>query len=307
MAGSRAVVLVSGGDAVSPFTTPTLACSTGLAAGNTDTALREALLAAGHEVYTAPAMNARGPVVEPDPDSFGAFRGSPVVLPAHMTIVSTGDIDNAGEHLARFLEHLGAEYGVAELDLVGHSNGGLFARAAIRILRETGSALRVRTLTTLGTPWSGANPLRILAGEVPLAECREQASCLAIVEGMRASMSGQLGLAPQNTVGYLMGDTGWNAAQAGVLDDIPVLLIAGTALDAPGGDPEFWPNDGLVSRWSALAEAIGPEVLPHRTEVAFPLLHSIFIAEQLGEAWATGMTWNAEVLARVDAFLREHD
>ena len=32
-----AVVIVSGGDAVSPFTTPDQACATGLAAGNTDT------------------------------------------------------------------------------------------------------------------------------------------------------------------------------------------------------------------------------------------------------------------------------
>ena len=36
-----AVVIVSGGDAVSPFTTPDQACATGLAAGNTDTAIRE--------------------------------------------------------------------------------------------------------------------------------------------------------------------------------------------------------------------------------------------------------------------------
>ena len=56
---SRAVVIMSGGGAVSPFTTPTQACSSDdgfLEAGNTDTALRESLLAAGKQVYTAPAM-----------------------------------------------------------------------------------------------------------------------------------------------------------------------------------------------------------------------------------------------------------
>ena len=43
----RAAVIVSGGGSISPFTTPEAACAVGLAAGNTDTALRAALLDAG--------------------------------------------------------------------------------------------------------------------------------------------------------------------------------------------------------------------------------------------------------------------
>jgi triacylglycerol lipase len=58
----HAVVVVSGGDATSPFTTPEQACATGLAAGNTDTAIREFLLKQGYTVYTSPAMAGRGPV-----------------------------------------------------------------------------------------------------------------------------------------------------------------------------------------------------------------------------------------------------
>ena len=54
MGSDCAVVIMSGGDAVSPFTTPDLACAVGLAAGNTATALRDRLLAEGHQVYTAP-------------------------------------------------------------------------------------------------------------------------------------------------------------------------------------------------------------------------------------------------------------
>ncbi len=299
----RAVVIVSGGDAVSPFTTPGEACASGLAAGNTDTALREALLAAGHEVYTAPAMNARGPVQEPDPTSFGAFGDCPPQLPAHMTIVSTGDIDNAGEHLARFIQHLHDAYGITEVDFVGHSNGGLFARAAIRVLTEIGAPVKATSLVTLGTPWMGGNPLRIIAGEVPESECQGQESCLAFVEAMRQTKS--LGLVEQDTYGYLLGDDGWNAAQAGVLDDVPTLLIGGTFLDADGGDPEFWPNDGLVSEYSALAKGVGDEVLPQRSCASFPLLHSIYIAEMLDEEWQVGMTWNTEVLETVAGFLAD--
>lgn len=303
MSGERVVVLVSGGDAVTPFTTPASACTSGLAAGNTNTALRQALIAAGNTVYTAPAMNGRGAVQEPDPAEFGSFAGCPPQLPAYMTIISTGDIDNAGEHLAHFVQFLHDTFDVTQIDWVTHSNGGLFARAATRILQATGSPVTVTSLTTLGTPWMGGNPLRIIYGEVPESECRGQESCLLILEGMRGTVDTQLGLAPQDTYHYLVGDHGWNQAQAGVLDDIPVFLVAGTRLDADGGDPEFWPNDGLVSEYSALATGVGEDVLPHRKTASYPLLHSIFVADKLGEAWEYGMTWNEEVLRAVAEFI----
>lgn len=212
----RAVVIVSGGDAVSPFTTPSEACTTGLAAGNTDTALRTALLADGQEVYTAPAMNARSAVVEPDPAAFGAFGGCPAPLPAHMTILSNGDIDNGGEHLAHFVAYLHERYGVTEIDWVGHSNGGLWARAATRILQETRSPVSVRSLTTVGTPWEGAVPFRIVYGELPESACRDNQVCLNLVAAMRQEVAyNDLGLGRQQLASYLLGDQGWNAAQLG--------------------------------------------------------------------------------------------
>ncbi|MEI7716485.1 MAG: hypothetical protein WCI78_10405, partial [Mycobacterium sp.] len=55
-AAQHTVVIVSGGDATSPFTTSDQACATGLAAGNTDTAIREYLLKQGYKVFTSPAM-----------------------------------------------------------------------------------------------------------------------------------------------------------------------------------------------------------------------------------------------------------
>ncbi len=75
-AESHAVVIVSGGDATSPFTTPDQACATGLAAGNTDTAIREYLLKQGYNVYTSPAMAGRGQVV--DQTGFGPFGVCPI-------------------------------------------------------------------------------------------------------------------------------------------------------------------------------------------------------------------------------------
>ena len=300
----RSVVVVSGGDAVSPFTTPTLACGRGLAAGNTDTALREALLAAGRPVYTAPAMNARTVVQEPDPDSFGAFGDQPVVLPAHLTMISNGDIDNAGEHLARFAHYLYDEHDVTAIDWVTHSNGGLFARAATRILGEIGHPLRVTSLTTLGAPWMGGVPNRIVYGELPESVCLGDPAALRMVEMLRIEAETELGLGPQDTYRYLMGEHGWNQAQAGVLDGIPVFLVGGTGLSVDGGDPELWPNDGLVSEYSALATGIGADVLPMRRTASYPLVHSIFVADMLGLDWQQGMTWNTQVLFDVEDFLQ---
>jgi len=130
----RALVIVSGGDAESPFTTPQQACASGLAAGNSDTALREHLLAAGHMVFTSPAKSGPGTIAASL--GFGGFADGPDPLPAVLTVNSVGDIDQAGHNLAAFWMYLQQTYGVTELDVVGHSMGGLFARAAIRVLKE---------------------------------------------------------------------------------------------------------------------------------------------------------------------------
>mgnify|MGYP000706350845 CR=1 FL=1 len=94
----RGVVIVSGGGAISPFTTPTAGCAVGLSAGSTDTGLREALLGAGLAVWTSPANVGRGPVTN-DPEANG-FDEAPEQLPASLTVNAAGTIDTAGEHLA---------------------------------------------------------------------------------------------------------------------------------------------------------------------------------------------------------------
>ena len=303
---SHAVIIVSGGDAVSPFTTPTLACASGLAAGNTDTYIRERLLTAGYQVFTAPAMNARSAVLDPDPTSFGAFGGQPLVLPAHMTMLSNGDIDNAGEHLARFACYLRDNEEVTDISWVGHSNGGLFATAASRILGETDSGIRIRSMATLGTPWMGTLPLRVAFGEVPESDLKgnEQALTITRFMGERVDEGGDLGLAHQDTYKYLLGDGGWLHAQAGVLDDVPVLLIGGTWLRQDGGDPQVWPFDGLVSEYSALAKGVPSEVIRHRQECSFELMHSIFVADGFQLPWENALTWNPDVLRAVEEHMR---
>ena len=301
---SRAVVIMSGGDAVSPFTTPDAACGSGLAAGNTDTALREYLLAAGHRVFTAPAQNGRGVVTDPDPSSFGAFGEQPEVLGEQYTVNSDGDIDLAGEHLARFIQLLHLRYGIDEVDFVGHSNGGLYCRSAIRTLGLLEVPVTARSLTTLGTPWMGTFPLRWAYGEIPDSALMGQQFATQFAAEFKARVGeGDLGLAPENTYHYLVGAGRWNDFQVGVLDDIPVYTVGGTYFEAEEGDPELWPNDGLVARFSAVAEGLPPQVAPRHTSAAFAVTHSIFVSDLIGQAWDTGMTWNPDVLASVGEFL----
>jgi len=303
---SPAVVVVSGGDSVTPFTTPDLACRSGLAAGMTCTALREHLLDAGQAVFTAPVMNARGPVVEPPGESFAAFGDSPKTLDEELTINSVADIDLGGEHLARFLSWLSLEHGVNDLTLVGHSNGGLFARSAIRVLRDTHSAVTVSRLVTLGTPWLGAIPTRVALGELDASVCGDDAFFASFLPEAAARIkAADQGLAHTNTVGYLQGPTGWNSSQGGVLDEVRALLIGGSYLQSsqPSADPTIWPNDGIVPEYSALATDIEPLIVPHVTRASYPVTHSIFISNLMQLDWKTAMTWNSQVLARVIDFV----
>lgn len=295
----RALVIVSGGDAESPFTTPTEACKEGLAAGNTDTALRAYLLAAGYNVYTSPAKEGPGEI-ESSP-GFGGFSDGPPALPESMTVNAVGDIDTAGEHLASFLGYLEISVGVEVIDLVGHSMGGLFSRAAIRVLQESGSNLVIRSLTTLGTPWQGAFAADYAAGALDRSASGDDQTIATIMDKfseLAAQHPG--GAGEQVTRGYL-DVQGWNDRQAGVLDGTPVTLIGGDHFTLAGGVPEVWPNDGLVALGSALAQGVSTAVLPAATRLTFPAVHSIFFADALGLPWEKGLTWNPEALAAVSS------
>ena len=295
---------MSGGDAASPFTTPEAACRTGLSAGNTDTGLREYLLDRGYHVFTAPAQNGRGVVVDPDPKSFGAFGGQPEVLGEQFTVNSDGDIDLAGEHLTRFIRLLNERYGIQVIDFIGHSNGGLFARSATRLMRTLQVPVRVASLTTLGTPWMGSFPLRWVYGEIPDAALMGQEFAIKVAHGSKERISlGDMGLAQENTYHYLVGAGRWNDAQQGVLDDIPVYSVGGSYFNVDGANRELWPNDGLVSCFSAHASGLPESLIPLHEQATFPVTHSIFISNLIGQPWETGMTWNPDVLDSVDAFL----
>ncbi|MET4926845.1 alpha/beta fold hydrolase [Streptomyces sp. PSRA5] len=71
----------------------------------------------------------------------------------------TSDIRLAAEVLGRHIEEVCARTGHREVDIVGHSLGGLIARYYVQRLDGD---VRVRTLVTMGTPHAGT-------GAIPLA------------------------------------------------------------------------------------------------------------------------------------------
>lgn len=299
---SHAVLLVSGGAAVTPFTTPDHAAGSGLAAGNTMTALRSHLLGQGRTVFTAPARLGVGEVHEDT--GWQGFADVPLVLPAEMTVNSAGDIDAAGAALARFVAYLVQEHGVDDLDVVVHSMGGLFSRAALRHGLDEGAALPVRRLVTLGTPWTGSLLGDFHAGDLTLADAQDDPATLALFHATDAyAEENSQGAAEEVTARYLAGIDGWNSRQAGVLADIPVTLVAGTYFHAAEQAPTLWPHDGLVQRASALAVDVPADVLASHHDVELADVHSIFIADQFDLPWEKGLTWDPAVFEVVDAAL----
>ncbi|KQO97457.1 PGAP1-like alpha/beta domain-containing protein [Leifsonia sp. Leaf264] len=303
---SRAVVLVSGGAAVTPFTTPDAAAGAGLPAGNTMTALRSHLLQRNFAAYTAPARIGRGTVTEDL--GWQGFSSVPEVLPADMTINAVGHIEDAGAALNGFLDHLADTYGVDEVDLVGHSMGGLFSRAAIPHTLDAASAVTVRSLVTLGTPWTGAILGDYWSGDITVTDAHGDAVAVRILEDSEEfARENNQGAADDAGRRFLASAGGWNDRQAGALTGTPVTVIAGDYFDAYSSPDILWPHDGLVTATSALAQRVPGTVLPHRTEHRFRDVHSIFVADSVQLPWERAITWDPEVLAIVGDALEDAD
>ena len=221
-----------------------------------------------------------------------------------MTVNADGHVDDAGVSLAAFLEYLHETEGVTAINLVGHSMGGLFSRAAIRVLQQSASKISIRSLTTIGTPHWGSFAAEFAYGYVPLSSCGSgpySAFCELVMTAFNSTAhTHSTGAAADITYANLAGPAGWNAAQAGVLDGIPVTLLAGDIAVSEGGDPRVWPMDGLVTAFSAQAAGMPLAVMPIvRGNRTFNDTHSIFLSDTLALPWSTALTWDPEVLALV--------
>ncbi|MER5553141.1 alpha/beta fold hydrolase [Streptomyces sp. NPDC002793] len=96
----------------------------------------------------------------------------------------TCDIRTAAELLDRHVEEICARTGHREIDIVGHSLGGLIARYYVQRL---GGDRRVRTLVTLGTP-HGGTAAAPLAGAHPIV--RQMRPGSGLIEELRRPAPG---------------------------------------------------------------------------------------------------------------------
>lgn len=301
VSANTAVVIVSGGAAVSPFTTPKNACSKGYAAGSTDSFMREYLLGKGYKVFTSPAMAGYGQVPAEAGKEAGPFADCPKALPEYMTVNSTGDIQLAGVHLANFVEYLRRQYGIRQVHFVAHSMGGLYSRSAIQYLKQTKSKVKALSLTTLGTPWQGTPFANPTDPKDPVSGCDGQEICkfmLSVFDTEAPIIRVELNREQMTKL---------NAFNAGVLDQIPVTLIGGNAFTKPGGNPNIWPNDGIVDLASAMAQDVPDSVIKHRQCHLYEGgTHSLWVSENSHPALPddTAITWNNTVGAWVDEAIR---
>ena len=244
----QAVVLVSGVESLTPFTTPAPSCS-GQEGSAWSPEIAPTLRAAQLAVFTAPVA----PNGQANPS---CTAGGPDVTPA-MEINSNGDINANGLALAQFLSFLAQNYGVEQVQLVVHSDGGLWSRSAItQELALGGSSLDVpsiMSLTTIGTPQTGSFVADVgtEAGNFPCTETLRCAEIHAIANDVFTRL-GETAFYELSSP-FLMT---WNPQQQ--IEGCPVTAIAGTAENDTkyfsGAGPYYNPSDGLVGEASALNE-----------------------------------------------------
>jgi triacylglycerol lipase len=278
---SSAVVLVSGFNTATPFTTPAASCAA--LAGPTwgaSTGAAASLRAVGEAVFTAPVASGRASPGQPCTGPGGA------VPPAGDVIDSNGDVDSNGTALVGFLQFLAARYGVTSVSLVGHSDGGLWSRAAITQMRAADIGPVVQSLTTLGTPHTGSFGADlaelVVNGQCMSNDPTEKAVCQALLSVIRRLVAD---LGPV-TIRELSSSflAGWNPQQT---IGCPVAVAAGTFVRVPViGSllPRYYnPSDGIVGQASALGQASmsldgsvipGPGIAHLISLGSFPVIHS---------------------------------
>ena len=182
------MVLVSGFTTSTPFSTPAANCA-GMEGDTWSISVAPALKAAGYQVFTAPE----------GPNSDGSAPGnapSPCVGPGQqapppdVTVNTGGDVDDNGQFLGQFLAFLNQDFGVTDVQLVGHSDGGIWSRSAINQPANY-PGVTITSLTTLGTPHEGRSsptwPSASAAGTARRPTTRSSSTCAKACRTSRAS------------------------------------------------------------------------------------------------------------------------
>ncbi len=283
-AAGAPVVLVSGFNTITPFTTPDPACN-GKEGDewNPPTGIAAALKGAGMSVYTAPVMQQGVAPAAP------CAPGTPVPPVATTYINANGDVNANGKALGTFLAFLRDNYGVTQVEMVAHSDGGLWSRAAIT-QQANFAGVAVNSYTTLGTPQTGSF-IADLSQYIHNGTCDSSNEVVELVcEALQGTVDlviKDLGPIPieELTSEYL---ATWNPEQT--IGACPAAGIAGTYFNFPLPSSllsaYYNPSDGLVGEASAHGLASktisgtpipAPGIPNFRDAGSFPVVHgSVF-------------------------------
>lgn len=325
----RAVVVVEGGGAPHPFTTPWDACDGGRAT------YVQAMVDAGLAVFTAPGKGNTLP-------STAGRTGCPLQPPLDIQWNTASYPTQAGEAVLGFLGYLHATYGYETFDLVGYSYGGLVSRAAIAALKRPPAAstlapafsyaslavdagVTIPTLVTLNSPHLGApsydiasDPARFLPKVTKGWGKQYAQSATGLIVFERTAGAGAIQVL--KTGGHARQDpASWDASQVGVLDGVALTLIGGDycgrscgadrLADSPSGRP-YPRTDGTVPLYSQLIQPCGktcgnppgsvyipPGMVPEGTvRKVFPTVHSTFDTDRLGLPAVLSVSKNPEAI-----------
>jgi triacylglycerol lipase len=327
----RAVVVIEGGGSTHPFTTPSSAC------GGGRPQYVQALVDAGLPTFTAPGYtNSAG--------STSGRTGCPPQPPVELQWNTAAFPTQAGESVLGFLGFLNATYGYTTFDLVGYSYGGVVARATVAAMKRqpaeatlapafsyaaeaVKAGVEIASITTLNSPHLGSPAYDIAADPrafvKPVALAWGQTFAdhsKSLLVFQRADGAGAIQFL-QTSAHAKRNPKSWDAQQVGVLDGIPLTLIAGDyspescRKNRPikNCDPVKGPRtDGTVPVYSQLllpcpkvcptppgSVYLPPGLLPETNVVrkTFPTVHSTFDANGYGVPEILSVSKNPAAIA----------
>ena len=325
----RAVVVVEGGGAPHPYTTPWESCEGGRPA------FVQAMVDAGLAVFTAPG---KGNILP----STARRTGCPPQPPLDIQWNTSGYPTQAGEAVLGFLGYLHATYGYHTFDLVGYSYGGLVSRATIAALKRPPAAgtiapsfsyadlavtagISIPTLVTLNSPHLGApaydvalDPRRFMPKVAKGWGEQYANSATGLIVFQRTAGAGAIQVLRTGSHSR-DNPNSWDASQVGVLDGVALTLIGGDycgrscGVDRLAKDASGRPyprTDGTVPLYSQLIRRCGkrcpnppgsvyipPGMVPEGTvRKVFPTVHSTFDADRLGLPAVLSVSKNPEAI-----------